>query len=268
MPWNDVFLWRSWAASLIMAALASPVGCLMIWRRMAYFSDTLSHSALTGIMLGLMLGISQNIGVFTLVGLLALIFSKISHRFIIGVDLLLLIVGQTALCIGIIGLSYMENVRSDLMGYLFGDVLSVTNRDLVFILCAGGVCAVLLALNWRKQVFVAVSPDIAQSEGVPPEGPSALFMLITALFVALALKTTGLLLVSALLIIPPATARFFSKTPEQMAFLGSLIGIAGVTAGMAASALWDAPAAPAMETACAFLFSVACVHDRCHKKII
>lgn len=268
MPWNDVFLWRSWAASLIMAALASPVGCLMIWRRMAYFSDTLSHSALCGIMLGLMLGISQNIGVFILVCLLALLFSRISHRFLIGVDLLLLIAGQTALCVGIIGLSYMENVRSDLMGYLFGDVLSVTNRDLVFILIAGGVCAVLLFLNWRKQVFAAVSPDIAQSEGVGLEGSAALFMLMTALFVALALKTTGLLLVSALLIIPPATARFFSKTPEQMAFLGSLIGIAGVTAGMAASAVWDAPAAPAMETACALLFSAACVHDRCHKKII
>lgn len=266
MPWTEPFILRAWTAAVIMAALASPIGCLMIWRRMAYFSDTLSHAALTGILLGILLGISQNLGVIIVVCLLAFLFSKISERFIIGVDLLLLIIGQTALCIGIIGLSYMENVRTDLLGYLFGDVLSVTDKDLIFIIVTGLFCAFLLFMYWKKQIFAAVSADMAQSEGVSPQKQAVIFMLMTALFVALALKTTGLLLVSALLIIPPAAARFFSKTPEQMALIGSGIGILSVTAGIFLSVRYDAPAAPSMEIVCSGFFLFGCMSYNYHKK--
>lgn len=265
MWWNEPFIWRGWTAAVIMALLASPIGCLMIWRRMAYFSDALSHSALAGILLGIALGIGQNAGVAVIVCLVALLLSRISGRFLVGIDLLLLIIGQTALCLGIIGLSYMTGVRTDLTAYLFGDVLSVTPGDLIFIAAAGTVCAVLLALNWKKQIFTAVMPDIAQSENVSVANQSAVFMALTALFVALAMKTTGLLLVSALLIIPPAAARFLTKTPEAMAAAGAAIGVTAVTAGLSCSVLLDIPAAPAMEVICAIVFSAACLWYRRHK---
>lgn len=257
MLWNEAFLWRGWAAAMMMAVLASPIGCLMIWRRMAFFSDTLSHSALTGILLGIILGINQNIGVAILVCLVAFLISLVPRKLVVGIDILLLIIGQTALCIGIIGLSSLKNIRTDLMGYLFGDVLSVTPQDLMFIAIAGGFCAILLVVNWRKQVFTSLLPDIAQSEGVSPSKQSSVFMILTALFVALAMKTTGLLLVSALLLIPPATARFITKTPEQMALVGIGIGMFAVTTGLITSVKLDIPAAPSMEIICAFLFIIA-----------
>lgn len=257
--WTEPFILRGLAAAIAMAALAGPVGCLMIWRRMAFFSDSLSHSALAGVLLGIGLGIGQNAGVTLLVCLTALLLTRIPDRFVITMDLLLLIIGQTALCAGIIGFSYMPGIRTDLTAYLFGDILSVTKPDLLFIGVTAGLCSVLLAMNWKKQIFTAVMPDIAQSEGVSPKKQSTVFMLITALFVALALKTTGLLLISALLIIPPCTARFFTKTPEQMALFGSLTGIICVVSGFACSILFDTPTAPATEVFCALLFFASCL---------
>ena len=266
--WTEPFILRGLIAACIMAVLASPVGCLMIWRRMAYFSDSLSHSALAGILLGLGLGIGQNAGVIIIVCLTALLLTQISDRFVVGMDLLLLIIGQTALCAGIIGFSYMPELRTDLTAYLFGDVLSVTNEDLLFIAVAGVFCAILLLLNWNKMVFAAVMPDVAQSEGVSSKKQSVIFMILTALFVSLALKTTGLLLISALLIIPPCTARFFAKTPEQMAVLGIIMGIVSVIAGLTCSVYLDTPAAPAMEVICAALFLLSLAGHLCNKKIM
>lgn len=266
--WNEPFVLRGLIAALIMAVLAAPVGCLMIWKRMAYFSDSLSHSALAGVLLGLFLGIGQNTGVALIVCLTALLLTRIPDRFVISTDLLLLIIGQTALCAGITGLSYLPDVRTDLTAYLFGDVLSVTSDDLSFIVCAGTLCAALLIHNWKKMIFSAVMPDVAQSEGVHAAEQSAVFMLITALFVALAMKTTGLLLVSALLIIPPCSARLFSKTPEQMVVISMLSGVFCVVAGLSCSVYFDAPAAPATELICAFFFLVSCIKNKCHKKMI
>ena len=265
--WTEPFILRGLIAAVIMAALASPIGCLMIWRKMAYFSDSLSHSALAGVLLGMGLGIGQNAGVTLIVCLTALLLAQISDRFIISIDLLLLIIGQTALCAGIIGFSYMPEIRTDLTAYLFGDVLSVTKEDLFFIVSAGSLCAVLLALNWKKMIFTAVLPDIARSEGVCVKKQSVVFMVLTSLFVALALKTTGLLLVSALLIIPPCSAGCFAKTPEQMAVYGSLTGVFCVIAGLAGSVYSDMPAAPAMEVACAFFFLLSCLYRLCRKRV-
>ncbi|MBO4521029.1 MAG: metal ABC transporter permease [Alphaproteobacteria bacterium] len=252
--WTEPFILRGLIAAVVMAMLASPIGCLMIWRRMAYFSDSLSHSALAGVLLGIALGIGQNPGVAIVVCLTALLLTQIPDRFVIGSDLLLLIIGQTALCAGIIGFSYMPGIRTDLTAYLFGDVLSVTENDLIFIIISSCFCAVLLFLNWKKMIFTAILPDIAQSEGISSKKQSVIFMVLTALFVALAFKTTGILLISALLIIPPCSARFFAKTPEQMAFLGALIGIVCVITGLACSIFFDLPAAPAMEIICALFF--------------
>ncbi len=260
--WTEPFVLRALAAAVATAVLAGPVGCLMIWRRMAFFSDTLSHSALAGVLLGIALGISQNAGVAVVVCLTALLLGAISDKFVIGTDILLLIIGQTALCAGVVGLSLMPQVRTDLTAYLFGDVLSVTNGDLIFIAATGSLCAILLAANWNKQIFTALMPDVARSENVSVGRQSAVFMTVTALFVALSLKTTGLLLVSALLIIPPAAARFFAKTPERMAVYAAFAGVLCVCAGLTCSILFDTPAAPSMEIACAVLFVFAALTRR------
>ena len=148
----------------------------------------------------------------------------------------------------------MPDFRADLTGYLFGDVLSVSTADLLFSGAGGLICGVLLAKNWKNQVFCAVAPDIAQSEGVNTTVQNRLFTMITALFVAVAFKTTGILLVSALLVIPACAARFVSRTPEQMAVSASVVGVLCCVVGIFCSAAFDAPAAPAIELACVAVF--------------
>ncbi len=264
----EPFVLRAALAALITAVPAGFVGSLMIWRRTAYFGDTLSHSALAGIVLGAALGVSPNIAVALLTGVLALLLIKIPQRNILGMDLYLLIIGQTALCAGLVGLAYMPDFRADLTGYLFGDVLSVSSNDLLFMAAMGAVCALVLAVNWKKQVFCAAAPDIARSEGIDILCQNRLFTILTALFVAMAFRTTGLLLVSALLIVPACAARFIARTPEQMAVKAAVIGAFCSIAGIAASVLFDAPAAPAVEQACAAAFVLCGTFFRCHKKII
>lgn len=250
----EPFVVRALTAAVLTAALAGFVGSLMIWRKTAYFGDTLSHAALAGIVLGAALGVSPNIAVALLVCALAAVLMKIPQKNVLGVDLYLLIIGQTALCAGLVGLAYMPDFRSDLTGYLFGDVLSVSNDDLLFSGAGGLICGVLLAKNWKKQVFCAVAPDIAQSEGVNTVAQNRLFMMTMALFVAVAFKTTGILLVSALLVVPACAARFVSRTPEQMAAVAAVVGVLSCVAGIVCSAAFDAPAAPSIELACAAAF--------------
>lgn len=253
---TEPFVLRGLIASVIMASLCGPIGCLMIWRNMAYFSDTLSHSALTGVLLGLVLGIGDNAGVTIVVCLTALILTRLHHRNGVDNNIFLLISGQTALCLGIIGLSLMPDVRTDITAYLFGDVLSVSDGDLAFITLIACLCVLLIVLSWKKQIFIVVMPDVAHSEGINVGLHSVIFMILTALFISSGMKTTGLLLISALLIIPAATARFFSKTPEMMAFSASLIGIFCVMTGFASSLYFDLPAGATMVVFCSVLFLI------------
>lgn len=250
----EPFIARALAVSVLTALAAGPVGCMMIWRRTAYFSDSLSHASLSGVVLGAALGLSPNLTVAAVVCLFAFLLMRIPVRTIVGIDLYLLIIGQTALCAALACLSYMPSFRGDLAGYLFGDVLSVGSGDLIFTAATSGTALFLLLRNWGRQVFCAAAPDIARSEGVPVERQNRLFTLIMALFVAAAFKTTGLLLVSALLIIPAAAARLISETPERQAAAASLSGAVCAAAGVSASVFFDMPAAPAIELFCALWF--------------
>ncbi len=264
----EPFVLRAAAAAVITALLAGPIGCLMIWRKTAYFGDTLSHAALAGIVAGAALGMSPNLAVAALVCVLALLLVKIPQKTVLGIDLYLLIIGQTALCAGLAGLAYMPDFRADLTGYLFGDVLSVSRSDLIFTGIAGTLCALVLIKNWKNQVFCAVAPDIAAGENVDTQRQNRLFTVLIAVFVALSFKTTGLLLVSALTVIPACAARFISKTPEQMAVKASLVGVVCSVSGIGLSVRYNAPAAPAIELTCAFFFVLCGLWHVCHKNDI
>lgn len=261
---TEPFFWRAFAACLLVALPAGPLGSLMVWRKTAYFGESLSHGALAGVVLGIACGVSANIAVTAFICLLACFLYAAMKSKRVETDLLLLIIGQTALCAGWILLSVFDTVRSDLTAYLFGDVLSVTNGDLIFMAVAAAVCGVLLKRNWRAQVFTAVSPEMAQSEGVDTARQTFVLMMTTALFVSAAFKTTGVLLAAALLVIPPCCAFFFAKTPEKNALFASLTGCVCVVAGLFASLTADVPAAPATEICCAIAFFSAFCLKKCN----
>ncbi|GKX61528.1 zinc ABC transporter permease subunit ZnuB [Pragia fontium] len=251
-------LFPGWMAGVLLALAAGPLGSFVVWRRMSYFGDTLAHSSLLGVAFGLLLNVNPFYAVIVITLLLAIGLVWLERRPQFAVDTLLGILAHSALSLGLVTISLMSNVRVDLMAYLFGDLLSVTISDLWMI--AVGVTIVLLLLwwQWRPLLSVTINADLAHVDGINPERMRLLLMLVTALTIGLAMKFVGALIITSLLIIPAATARRFSRTPEQMAGLAIIIGIFAVTGGLTFSAFYDTPAGPSVVlcSCCLFILSL------------
>ena len=250
---SDLLLY-SLAAGYGVALVAGPLGCFVVWRRMAYFGDTLSHSALLGVSLGLLLDINLSLAIVICCLLLAVMLSSLQDKQKIASDTLLGILAHSSLSLGLVATSLANNVRVDLMAYLFGDLLAVNLQDILYIYLGGAAIMLAMIWLWRPLLAMSVHSELAQVEGTPVKKVKMALTVILALVIAVAMKIVGVLLITSLLIIPPATAQRFAKTPEQMAALASLIGILGVTGGLSASWYIDTPAGPSVVVACFVLF--------------
>ena len=250
---SDFFL-RALAAGLGLALLAGPLGSFVVWRRMAYFGDTLAHSALLGVALGFLLQLDLNLAVLAVCLLLAVGVVVLRANQRLADDTLLGILSHSALSLGLIALAFTHGLRVDLMGYLFGDILAVSDVDLAWIYGGGALVLAVLAFIWRPLLLMSIDEDMARAEGAAVLRTQLLFMALMAIVVAIAMKIVGVLLVTSLLIIPAATARGFARTPERMALLAGLIGAVAVGLGLAGAFAWDLPSGPAIVAAAAALF--------------
>jgi len=248
------FLLYALLAGLGVALVAGPLGCFVVWRRMAYFGDTLAHSALLGVSIGVLLNINLSITVAAVPLLMALGLVYLEQRGILSLDTLLGILSHSALATGLVLISLLSDVRVDLMSLLFGDLLSVTLNDLWVIYGVAAAVVALLVLLWKPLINITVHADLAAVEGINVSAVRTALMLITALVIAIAMKIVGVLLITALLIIPAATARRLSNTPEQMAITASAIAMLTVAMGLAMSWYVDTPAGPSIVVCAALLF--------------
>jgi zinc transport system permease protein len=250
----DDFLVRALLGGIGVAAIAGPLGCFVVWRRMAYFGNALAHSALLGIAAGVLLSIDLSMATAGVCVAFAGALVLLQHQRKLATDTLLGILAHAALALGLVALSFLETVRVDLSAYLFGDVLAIGRRDLLWIF--GGGAAILLALLalWSRLLRTTISQELAQAEGVAVGAVQAAFMLLMALAVAIGMKLVGILLIVSLLIIPPATARPLARSPEQMAALAAVAGALAVALGLAGSLSFDTPAGASIVVAAAVLF--------------
>ncbi|WP_028241077.1 zinc ABC transporter permease subunit ZnuB [Stutzerimonas azotifigens] len=248
------FLLNALLAGLALALVAGPLGSFVVWRRMAYFGDTLSHAALLGIALGLMLEVSPTLAVTACCVLLAVLLVTLQQRQPLASDTLLGILAHSTLSLGLVALSFMRDVRVDLMAYLFGDLLAVSGSDLIWIL--GGSALVLLVLIplWRPLLAITVHEELARVEGLPVAAIRLAMMLLIAIVIAVAMKIVGVLLITSLLIIPAAAAQRHARTPEAMALGASLIGLVAVCLGLTLSWFEDTPAGPSIVVSAAAIF--------------
>ncbi|MBO0662896.1 metal ABC transporter permease [Jiella sp. MQZ9-1] len=253
----DDFFMRAILAGIGIALIAGPLGCFVIWRRMAYLGDTMAHSALLGIALSLAFGWSTLISVFMISGLVSLALVMLQRRNGLSTDALLGILSHATLAIGLVSLAFMPNVRVDLLGYLFGDILAVSTTDLAVIWGGVMVVALVLALLWRPLLAGTVNAELAAAEGERPERARLAFMVLMAFVIAIAMKIVGILLITAMLIIPAATARRFATSPEIMALLAALFGAAASTGGLYLSLGFDTPSGPSIVVAALGLFLIA-----------
>jgi zinc transport system permease protein len=256
------FLFFALLAGLALALVAGPLGSFVVWRRMAYFGDTLSHAALLGVALGFLLDVSPTVAVTVGCLLLAVLLVTLQQRQPLASDTLLGILAPSTLSLGLVVLSFMHEVRIDLMAYLFGDLLAISPTDLAWIL--GGSTAVLLSLValWRPLLAITVHEELAKVEGLPIAALRLTLMLLIAVVIAVAMKIVGVLLITSLLIIPAAAAQRHARSPEQMALGASLLGMLAVCGGLALSWFKDTPAGPSIVVTAAALFLLSFVLPR------
>lgn len=252
----DDFLWRALLGGMGVALITGPLGCFIVWRRLAYFGDTLAHSALLGVALGFLWGLNLNVSIIMVCVTIAILLVLLQPQQRLASDTLLGILAHSTLSLGLVALTFLPGIRIDLMSYLFGDLLAISHSDLYWIYGGGLFALGSLLWLWQPLLAMTIHEELAQVEGVKVIWVRLWFMLLMALVVAVAMKIVGILLITSLLIIPAATARIFARTPEQMGLLASILGMAAVIIGLSLSWHWDTPAGPSVVIAATSLFIV------------
>ncbi|WP_025896855.1 metal ABC transporter permease [Sneathiella glossodoripedis] len=251
----DDFIIRALLAGGGIALVAGPLGCFVVWRRMAYFGDSLAHSALLGISLGLLTGLSSNLSTVITCSAFAILLLWLQHVRVLATDTLLGILAHAALSIGMVVLSFLDNLRFDLHAYLFGDILTVQTVDLYWIFGGGLIVLVLLIKSWESLTLMTLHEDLARAEGVKTFWVNLILVLLMTIVVAVSIRIVGILLITSLLIIPAATARHLVRSPEMMAVCALLLGLFAVFGGIMGSAYLDTPTGPSIVSVATILFA-------------
>ncbi|WP_299962434.1 iron chelate uptake ABC transporter family permease subunit [uncultured Roseobacter sp.] len=251
----DDFLVRAALAGLGVATAAAPLGCFVVWRRMAYFGDATSHAALLGVALALASDLPIFAGVLAVALAMALLLTAMSGRRV-GSDALLGVMAHGALALGLVAVSFLPQVRVDLMSYLVGDILAVSRADLGLVWAGAAAVLALVVWRWSALLATTLSPDMARASGVDPKREQLVLTLALAITVAAAIKVVGALLIAALLIIPAAAARPLARTPEIMALMAIGVGAFAALGGVWLSLLLDTPTGPTIVSLAAGVFAL------------
>ena len=254
----DDFMVRASLAGIGVAFAAAPLGCFVVWRRMAYFGDATAHAAILGVALSLAFSMSIFVGTVIVALLMALTVSFLSRRGY-AMDTLLGVLAHSALAFGLVAVSFLSGIRIDLMAYLFGDILAVSRSDLAVIW--GGALLVILLICWRWSALLTstLNEDLAYASGINPKREQLVLTIALAVTVAVAIKVVGVLLIAAMLIIPAAAARPLSRTPEGMAVIAGVIGTLSAVVGLRVAYVFDTPAGPSIVCVAAMTFLVSSV---------
>lgn len=239
------------------ALVAGPLGAFMVWRRLAYFGDTLAHAALLGAALGLMLDAQPLLAVLVTSLLLALLLVALQSQKELASDTVLGILSHSTLALGLVCAGLVAEQRVDLWAILFGDLLTVSITDIAIVYSVAAMVLLVLWQCWRSLLFATLDENLARVEGLATGKLRLLLMSLIALVVALAMKVVGVLLITALLIIPAATSRRLSSSPEAMAIGASIVGVLAVALGLAGSFVWDIPTGPAIVLSASTMFALS-----------
>ena len=244
----DDFIIRAFVAGIGLALITGPLGCFIIWRRLSYFGDTIAHSALLGVVIAYAMNFNLIIAVFAVSCFIALSLLFLQKRTNLPDDALLGLLAHSVLAIGLVLLGILSFIRIDLMGLLFGDILSVNITDVLFVWVGGSIVLIVLILIWRPLFAATVNLELAKAEGLNADLANAIFTILIASVIAISIKIVGILLITGLLIIPAAASRNLSSTPIQMAIISSVIGLVSVVLGLQTSMIWNSPTGPTILT--------------------
>ena len=250
----DDFFIRALIAGIGIALVAGPLGCFVIWRRLSFFGDTLSHSALLGVTLAFSFDINIALSVFFVSSAVALILLKLQKTTNLPGDALLGLLAHSSLAVGLVVISFLSFIRFDLMGLLFGDILAVAPNDIFIIWIGGALILLVLKLIWKPLFASTVNYELAEAEGLNPDRAKAIFTILLAAVIAISIKMVGLLLITGMLIIPAAMARNISDSPKKMVFYSVIGGLLSVVLGLFSSLEFNTSSGPSIIVAALILF--------------
>jgi len=251
----DDFMTRATLAGIGVGIAAAPLGCFVVWRRMAYFGDATAHAAILGVALSLAFQMSIFFGAVAVALIMALTVTLLSGRGY-AMDTLLGVLSHASLAFGLVAVSFLSGIRIDLMAYLFGDILAVSRTDLAVIWGGAVVVVALIAWRWSALLTATLNEELAYAAGLNPRREQLILTLALAITVAVAIKVVGVLLIAAMLIIPAAAARGLARTPEAMAVIAAAIGALSAVAGLRGAYIFDTPAGPSIVCVAAICFAL------------
>ncbi len=253
----DDFFIRALIAGLGVALVTGPLGCFVIWRRLSFFGDTLAHAALLGVTISLAIDMNISLAVFIVSSIVALILLRLQKTTNLTGDALLGLLAHSSLALGLVVLGFLSFIRFDIMGLLFGDILSVTKIDLIVIWVGGLAIILILKLIWKPLFASTVNYDLAAAEGMNPEKADIIFTILMAAIIAISIKMVGLLLITGMLIVPAAMARNLSNGPLQMVFFSIIGGLLSVLIGLFTSLKINSPSGPSIISVALILFMLS-----------
>ena len=255
----DDFFIRALIAGLGVAIVTGPLGCFTIWRRLSFFGDTLAHSALLGVTLALSFEMNISFAVFLISAVVAIFLINLQRVTNLPGDALLGLLAHSTLALGLVTISFLSFIRFDIMGLLFGDILSVNNLDILIIWLGGAIILITLKIIWKPLFASTVNYDLAQAEGMNPDRVNLIFTLLMAAIIAISIKMVGLLLITGMLIMPAAMARNLSDNPIMMVFIATVGGMLSVLLGLFASLEFNSPSGPSIIVAALSLFLLSLI---------
>jgi zinc transport system permease protein len=250
----DDFFVRALIAGIGVALITGPLGCFVVWRRLSYFGDTLSHSALLGVTMAYSFDLNIALSVFIISSLIALILIQLQKKTNLPGDALLGLLAHSSLAVGLVVIGFLTFIRFDIMGLLFGDILAVTTNDLIIIWTGGVLILFVLKLIWKPLFASTVNYELAEAEGLNPDRSKAIFTILMAAVIAISIKMVGLLLITGMLIIPAAMARNISDSPKKMVLYSIIGGLLSVILGLFTSLEFNTSSGPSIIMAALFLF--------------
>ena len=258
----DDFIVRAIIAGIGIALVTGPLGCFVVWRRLSFFGDTLAHSALLGVLISITLDINVSLTIFVVASLVAILLLRLERTTNLAGDSLLGLISHSSLAIGLVILGFLSFIRFDVMGVLFGDILSVNSNDLLVIWIGGALILVVLSYIWKPLFASTVNYELAEAEGMKPERVNAIFTILLAALIAISIKMIGVLLITGLLIIPTAMARNLSDNPRQIVILSIIGGLLSVLIGLYASFEINTSSGPSIVVVALILFILSLMRIR------
>ncbi len=251
------FIQRSLAAGIILAVVAALLGVFVVLRRMSFFSDAIAHASLAGVAVGLILSLHPTLGAVAVSVLIALLMGSIVQRRVLSSDTAIGVLFSSSIALAVFLISLMPNVRVDLSSLLFGDILAVSLTDIGLAFALLVATVLFLSVASKPLLILVFNRDLVEVEQKHIQRIDYLFLTLLAITIAMSLKIAGAILVSALIIVPAATAQNIARNVRQMFVFAVILAVISVVVGMFFSFLFDSPSGSTMVLVSTILFIVS-----------